>query len=121
MAKQTDRERIADALYLLAAGANHDVLMDTLRAYVVAHSKEESDVLALLRAMQEAQPTITALAIERVKQRNVLQLMALHAQGVEKREALHIELRLPVPAAVKEALAAYKETVPEGAANSRPN
>jgi hypothetical protein len=32
------------------------VLMDTLRVYVVAHGKEEADVLALLRELQEAQP-----------------------------------------------------------------
>ncbi len=67
MAKQTDRERIADALYMLAAGANQVVLMDTLRAYVVAHSKEQSDVLALLRELHEAQPTLTVTAIKRIK------------------------------------------------------
>jgi hypothetical protein len=67
MAKQqTDREQIADALYMLAAGANHAVLMDTLRAFVVAHSKEEADVLALLRELQEAQPTLTVTAIKQI-------------------------------------------------------
>ena len=59
MAKQTDRERIAAALYMLAAGANHVVLMDTLRAYVRAHSKEEADELTLLRELQEVQPALT--------------------------------------------------------------
>jgi hypothetical protein len=62
--QQTDRERIADALYMLAAGADQAVLMDTLRAFVVAHSKEEADVSALLKELPEAQPTLTVTAIK---------------------------------------------------------
>ena len=51
-----ERTRIADALYLLAAGADAALLLSTMRRFVIVHSTSNDDVLAMLRELQEANP-----------------------------------------------------------------
>ena len=61
---KTERDRIGDALYMLAAGANQTALMDTLRAFVVVHSKTPDDVSKLLRDLAKSSPSAFANAMQ---------------------------------------------------------
>ena len=61
-----DRKRIADALYMLAAGADHDTLLSTMRRYVIVHSKSDDEVTDMLRELQEANPEGFATALLKV-------------------------------------------------------
>ena len=56
----SSRDKIADALYLLSAGADEKVFLDTLQAYVAVNSKTEEQVANLLKVLQEANPTVTS-------------------------------------------------------------
>lgn len=60
----SERKRIADALYILAAGANHELVLKTMRRYVVVHSKAGHEVLDLLHELRAANPAAFAESLK---------------------------------------------------------
>jgi hypothetical protein len=61
---QTTRERIGHALYMLAAGADQDVLMQTLRAYVLQHIATTEQAMELLRDLASVNPPAFAESLQ---------------------------------------------------------
>src|SRR5262245_5861572 len=52
----TDQKRIADGLYLLAAGANRDTFMRVLRAYLLQHIETTEQMAELLHDLSAVNP-----------------------------------------------------------------
>jgi hypothetical protein len=52
----SDREELADALYLLRAGSNPDTFLRTLRTYVLQHIETTEQMAALLRDLSSVNP-----------------------------------------------------------------
>jgi hypothetical protein len=61
---QTQRERVNTALYMLAAGADQDVLLDVLRTYVFSHVETTEDALDLLRSLARINPSAFTEALQ---------------------------------------------------------
>jgi hypothetical protein len=53
-----DQEEIGRALYLLRAGADPEVFLKTLRAYVIQNTATHEQADELLRALMEANPLV---------------------------------------------------------------
>ncbi len=54
---QTARERIGHALFMLAAGADEAVLMQTLRAFLLQHIQTTEQATELLRELAAVNPS----------------------------------------------------------------
>jgi hypothetical protein len=55
-----DREELADALYLLRAGADPDTFLRVLRTYVLQHTTTHEQAAELLQALMQANPVVVS-------------------------------------------------------------